>query len=119
MYFDAELFYKIITTFKTYNYRYRLKFTSMYSFVNVKRRLLCESFETHITLKWPFAGMCSHMDVKIRFSRKRSWALFTLEWPFLNCSAFNTTQNNNTILIFHLVNLYADMCLNERKEYTL
>lgn len=49
--------------------------------------------------------MRSHMDVKIRFSRKRSWALFTLEWPFLNCSAFNTTQNNNSILIFHLVSL--------------
>jgi hypothetical protein len=52
--------------------------------VNIQRRLLRESFQADITLKWPLAGMNAIMNVKVGLATKGSRTLATLKRPSLD-----------------------------------
>lgn len=95
--------------------------TSMYSFMNIERGLLCESFVANFALKWFFASMNSHVDVKVGLPAECGVTLSTLKWfvhrpitwntRFINSGPINNNQigfvkkKNISLIIFHFANI--------------
>lgn len=51
----------------------------MRPFMDIQCGLLCEPFQTHITLKWSFTGVDPHVNIQIRFTAKSCVTLCALE----------------------------------------